>query len=153
MGGAELPSKGAALHNEGTCKPCAHHWKHGGCSNGKDCNFCHACDGDAFKRNKKDKVSALRSEGVPRRRKDKEKKGEKTGEGDEPAAEGSTNAICAAPNRSQDVVSTKAPDMVPGEFKVTYEGSGSIRVRWLVDLNKFLASRQRFSRRFDMRLW
>merc|ERR1719174_2032732 len=58
--GAELPSLGAALHNEGNCKPCAHNWKPGGCSNGKNCKFCHACDGDAFKRCKKEKVSRLR---------------------------------------------------------------------------------------------
>lgn len=67
-------SIGSLLHDSGECRPCAHKWKAGGCAKGKDCNFCHACDGYAFKRTKKDKVMRLRDEGVPRHRSRNEKK-------------------------------------------------------------------------------
>merc|ERR1719316_957086 len=57
------PSRGASEHNQGTCKPCAHNWKPAGCSNGADCEFCHACGEEDFKRCKKDKIMKLRDEG------------------------------------------------------------------------------------------
>lgn len=72
--GAELPSVGAAEHNAGKCKPCAHSGRPGGCSKGKDCTFCHACDGEAFKRSKKEKVAGLKAAGVPKKRPEKKKK-------------------------------------------------------------------------------
>merc|ERR1711990_402839 len=37
---AALPSRGSALHAEGTCKPCCFFPK-GRCQNGYDCQFCH----------------------------------------------------------------------------------------------------------------
>mmetsp|Transcript_17663 Transcript_17663/g.41041 ORF Transcript_17663/g.41041 Transcript_17663/m.41041 type:complete len:621 (-) Transcript_17663:114-1976(-) len=36
----ELPSRGSALHAQGTCKRCNFYAK-GRCQNGKDCTFCH----------------------------------------------------------------------------------------------------------------
>mmetsp|Transcript_18329 Transcript_18329/g.49275 ORF Transcript_18329/g.49275 Transcript_18329/m.49275 type:complete len:295 (-) Transcript_18329:192-1076(-) len=60
-------SVGAAGHFDGTCRPCAHYWRPGGCSNGVNCTFCHVCDADALKRWKKEKVAKLREIGVPKR--------------------------------------------------------------------------------------
>lgn len=58
---AAIPSAGSALHATGECRPCAWHWKKGGCSNGSSCTFCHICDQDELSRRKKDKVARLRA--------------------------------------------------------------------------------------------
>eukprot|EP00931_Biecheleriopsis_adriatica_P072416 TRINITY_DN4667_c0_g1_i1.p1 TRINITY_DN4667_c0_g1~~TRINITY_DN4667_c0_g1_i1.p1 ORF type:complete len:520 (+),score=86.93 TRINITY_DN4667_c0_g1_i1:45-1562(+) len=57
-----LPSKGSVAHAEGTCKPCAHNWKPGGCVKGFDCTFCHLCEGDDFRRRRKEKLKKLKAE-------------------------------------------------------------------------------------------
>jgi len=49
------PSVGSAGHSTGTCKPCAHSWKPGGCSKGSSCTFCHACTKADFLRAKRAK--------------------------------------------------------------------------------------------------
>ena len=36
-------SAGAEHHEEGRCRPCAWHWREGGCINGVSCQFCHLC--------------------------------------------------------------------------------------------------------------
>mmetsp|Transcript_24569 Transcript_24569/g.57068 ORF Transcript_24569/g.57068 Transcript_24569/m.57068 type:complete len:167 (-) Transcript_24569:58-558(-) len=36
-------STGAAGHEEGSCKPCAHFYKPASCRFGADCTFCHLC--------------------------------------------------------------------------------------------------------------
>lgn len=50
---------GSAWHANGTCKPCAHNWKAGGCYKGKECPFCHLCSEETYRRvrKKKEKVS------------------------------------------------------------------------------------------------
>jgi len=68
-----LPSIGSAGHHAGNCRPCAHHWRVGGCSKGKACAFCHACGEGAFCKDKRVKVMKLRGEGVPRRRAERSK--------------------------------------------------------------------------------
>lgn len=42
-GDKELKAELAAAHHQGTCNPCAHNWKAGGCFKGADCNYCHSC--------------------------------------------------------------------------------------------------------------
>jgi hypothetical protein len=59
---AELPSIGSAGHGNGTCKPCAWAWKSKGCSNGKQCTFCHICDAGEIKRRRRNKTMQLREE-------------------------------------------------------------------------------------------
>jgi len=54
-----LWSVGSAAHETGTCKPCAFLWKdikQPGCSNGRDCVFCHLCPPGEVKRRKKEKM-------------------------------------------------------------------------------------------------
>mmetsp|Transcript_43165 Transcript_43165/g.124791 ORF Transcript_43165/g.124791 Transcript_43165/m.124791 type:complete len:425 (+) Transcript_43165:65-1339(+) len=51
---ADMPSVGSQLHSAGTCKPCAFLYTKG-CSNGKDCQFCHLCDAGEKKRRRKEK--------------------------------------------------------------------------------------------------
>lgn len=55
------PSRGAADHGTGNCKPCAwfHHAE--GCRHGTDCEFCHMCPAGEIKKRKKDKQKILRS--------------------------------------------------------------------------------------------
>jgi len=55
-----LPSRGSALHAAGMCKPCGWFWKPGSCSNGYECNHCHACPADALRARKKARQEALR---------------------------------------------------------------------------------------------
>merc|ERR1712048_952941 len=62
-----LPSAGAVLHSQGSCKPCAWFWKPQGCKNGAECRHCHLCSPEELDRRKKDKVSRLRDAGVPRK--------------------------------------------------------------------------------------
>jgi hypothetical protein len=57
---ANLPSIGSALHAMGKCKPCAWHWKPGGCTNGKECCHCHLCPSGELKGRRKAKESAMR---------------------------------------------------------------------------------------------
>jgi hypothetical protein len=57
---ANLPSVGSGLHAMGKCKPCAWHWKPGGCTNGKECCHCHMCPSGELKGRRKAKESAMR---------------------------------------------------------------------------------------------
>lgn len=41
-------SAGAALHEQGNCKPCMWNWKAMGCANAETCQFCHMCPSDAL---------------------------------------------------------------------------------------------------------
>eukprot|EP00929_Paragymnodinium_shiwhaense_P053558 TRINITY_DN26815_c0_g3_i1.p1 TRINITY_DN26815_c0_g3~~TRINITY_DN26815_c0_g3_i1.p1 ORF type:complete len:533 (-),score=72.96 TRINITY_DN26815_c0_g3_i1:642-2240(-) len=59
LGTQQLPSRGSALHQWGTCKPCAFVFK-GGCANGTECQFCHLCEEGEKKRRKKDRLAARR---------------------------------------------------------------------------------------------
>lgn len=44
-------SVGSSQHAAGLCKPCAWHWKPGGCANGSECRHCHKCpDGEILRR-------------------------------------------------------------------------------------------------------
>lgn len=56
-----LPSIGAALHGMGSCKPCAWHWKPGGCRNGRECFHCHLCPEGELKARRRAKASTMRS--------------------------------------------------------------------------------------------
>lgn len=58
---AGIPSHGSGLHSIGACRPCAWHWKQGGCKNGVECMRCHLCPEGETKSRKKTKVAALRS--------------------------------------------------------------------------------------------
>jgi len=54
-----LWSVGSAAHEIGTCKPCAFLWKdpkQPGCSNGRECTFCHLCPPGEVKARKKQKM-------------------------------------------------------------------------------------------------
>ena len=57
----DLPSSGSALHALGKCKPCAWHWKPGGCTNGKECCHCHLCPAGELKGRRKVKETAMRA--------------------------------------------------------------------------------------------
>ena len=59
-----LPSVGSAKHESGACKPCAFLFR-GGCKNGIDCLFCHICDSDTMKVQKK-KRNKLKREAIGR---------------------------------------------------------------------------------------
>merc|ERR1712054_374545 len=145
--GEELPSLGAAEHNEGNCRPCAHNWKAGGCSNGKNCKFCHACDAEAFKRCKKDKISKLRDEGVPRRKVEKNKSSDGT-DAKTPttedtgvaAADAGTTEVAAATVIESQSPAPQMPSLALGEHTVTYEGTGAF-VWWSLDSKSFTSSR------------
>mmetsp|Transcript_63546 Transcript_63546/g.98896 ORF Transcript_63546/g.98896 Transcript_63546/m.98896 type:complete len:588 (-) Transcript_63546:110-1873(-) len=58
---ANLPSVGSGLHALGKCKPCAWHWKPGGCTNGKECCHCHICPSGELKGRRKAKETAMRA--------------------------------------------------------------------------------------------
>mmetsp|Transcript_17791 Transcript_17791/g.41455 ORF Transcript_17791/g.41455 Transcript_17791/m.41455 type:complete len:199 (+) Transcript_17791:83-679(+) len=62
--GADMPSKGSALHAGGLCRPCAWFWKPQGCNSGKNCSYCHLCPEGELKERKKMKVAAMRK-GAP----------------------------------------------------------------------------------------
>jgi len=52
-----LWSIGSAMHDMGTCKPCAFLWKDAsGCQNGANCKFCHMCPPGEVKKRKKQKI-------------------------------------------------------------------------------------------------
>jgi hypothetical protein len=55
-----IPSHGSGLHSIGACRPCAWHWKQGGCKNGVECMRCHLCPEGETKSRKKTKVACLR---------------------------------------------------------------------------------------------
>lgn len=55
-----LPSRGAALHDSGRCRPCAWFWKPQGCHNERECSYCHLCLQTELKARKKTKVAAMR---------------------------------------------------------------------------------------------
>eukprot|EP00931_Biecheleriopsis_adriatica_P023879 TRINITY_DN14994_c0_g1_i1.p1 TRINITY_DN14994_c0_g1~~TRINITY_DN14994_c0_g1_i1.p1 ORF type:complete len:186 (-),score=24.95 TRINITY_DN14994_c0_g1_i1:7-564(-) len=49
-------------HDEGTCRPCAYFWsKADGCRQGADCDFCHLCPPEEFRRRKKEKDRRMRA--------------------------------------------------------------------------------------------
>jgi len=56
----ELPSVGSVEHSQGSCRPCAWHWKTEGCVNGATCLYCHLCTKDELKKRKKEKIAKLR---------------------------------------------------------------------------------------------
>lgn len=56
-----IPSSGSTLHALGKCKPCAWHWKPGGCQNGKECCHCHICPAGELKGRRKAKETAMRA--------------------------------------------------------------------------------------------
>mmetsp|Transcript_73174 Transcript_73174/g.136754 ORF Transcript_73174/g.136754 Transcript_73174/m.136754 type:complete len:190 (+) Transcript_73174:97-666(+) len=58
-------SEGAKLHNDGSCRPCAWHWRPAGCSQGDKCTFCHLCDAGALKARKKERAIAAMKAGTP----------------------------------------------------------------------------------------
>jgi len=53
------PSRGSMLHGIGNCRPCAWFWKHGGCQNGVDCEYCHLCPAGEIKSRKKVKQTMM----------------------------------------------------------------------------------------------
>jgi len=57
---AALPSAGSASHGEGTCKPCAWHWKPGGCLKGSECSHCHICGKSVLKKKRKDRLARIK---------------------------------------------------------------------------------------------
>jgi len=54
------PSVGSSGHNSGDCKPCAWHWKPGGCIKGPSCGFCHMCPEGVLKACKRLKQKELK---------------------------------------------------------------------------------------------
>jgi len=56
----ELPSVGSVEHSQGSCRPCAWHWKTEGCVNGSACLYCHLCSRDELKKRKKEKIAKIR---------------------------------------------------------------------------------------------
>jgi len=56
-----LPSRGSFLHGTGECRPCAWFWKPQGCSNGLECNHCHACPPGEIKARRQAKLAAFRN--------------------------------------------------------------------------------------------
>lgn len=57
---APASSLGSLYHGAGACKPCAFHWKPGGCTRGRKCSHCHLCPEGELKARKRAKVSAIR---------------------------------------------------------------------------------------------
>merc|ERR1719387_2964200 len=55
-------SRGAVLHEGGTCRPCAWYWKPQGCHLGKDCCHCHMCERGEIKSRKRNKKLSLRAQ-------------------------------------------------------------------------------------------
>eukprot|EP00929_Paragymnodinium_shiwhaense_P084726 TRINITY_DN45333_c0_g1_i1.p1 TRINITY_DN45333_c0_g1~~TRINITY_DN45333_c0_g1_i1.p1 ORF type:complete len:192 (+),score=9.59 TRINITY_DN45333_c0_g1_i1:92-667(+) len=53
-------SLGSQRHNLRQCKPCAFHWKPGGCQNGVDCAFCHLCDEGEIRYRRRVKTAQLK---------------------------------------------------------------------------------------------
>jgi len=50
-----LPSRGAALHRSGQCKPCAWFWKPESCQWGAECQHCHLCPMGELRHRKKER--------------------------------------------------------------------------------------------------
>jgi len=56
-----LPSRGAIYHASGDCNPCSYFLKRsGGCTAGRNCEFCHACDSMTAVKRKQKKLSKAR---------------------------------------------------------------------------------------------
>jgi len=55
-----IPSIGSAQHGTGMCKPCAFCWKPGGCTNQKNCKYCHFCPYGELKARRKAKIIWMR---------------------------------------------------------------------------------------------
>jgi len=69
-----LPSKGAVDHASGECKPCAWHWKPGGCTNGYDCDFCHLCGDNQLRDRRRARLAFIKeAEKAQRMMKNKKK--------------------------------------------------------------------------------
>lgn len=60
LGSAEMPSLGSVLHASHRCKPCSFAHKAEGCGKGRQCPFCHLCDGGEKKRREKAKKDMFR---------------------------------------------------------------------------------------------
>jgi len=70
----DLPSRGAADHASGECKPCAWHWKPGGCTNGYDCDFCHLCGDNQLRDRRRVRLALIKeAEKAQRMMKNKKK--------------------------------------------------------------------------------
>lgn len=52
-------SQGSAVHDAGTCSPCAWFWKRRGCFLGSACDYCHQCPAGELKRRKKNKLALM----------------------------------------------------------------------------------------------
>lgn len=61
----QLPSAGSSWHAKGQCRPCGFFWKSGGCTNGKECFFCHVCDNKEKKRRQKAKKAFFKAQSTP----------------------------------------------------------------------------------------
>ncbi|CAE8696049.1 unnamed protein product, partial [Polarella glacialis] len=166
-----LPSKGSAGHGQGNCKPCAHNWKPGGCSKAWECTFCHLCEGDDFRRRRKEKLNRLKAERLQRQRRDgKDSDDLEESEPNSPTSHGVTSpksvsfgaehqetAVPMPVGPLVPVVGSQKPAReddhpAPGELVVTYREDQGL-VSWSVDLRR-LRSQHRcgLSRRFAFRL-
>eukprot|EP00927_Polykrikos_kofoidii_P018440 TRINITY_DN18549_c0_g1_i1.p1 TRINITY_DN18549_c0_g1~~TRINITY_DN18549_c0_g1_i1.p1 ORF type:complete len:317 (+),score=39.13 TRINITY_DN18549_c0_g1_i1:61-951(+) len=58
--GSAISSVGALGHEAGTCSPCAWFWRPSGCSNGRDCRFCHTCPNGTLRRKRREKTKLMR---------------------------------------------------------------------------------------------
>mmetsp|Transcript_99842 Transcript_99842/g.177105 ORF Transcript_99842/g.177105 Transcript_99842/m.177105 type:complete len:172 (+) Transcript_99842:79-594(+) len=62
-----MESLGSIGHREGACRPCAWHWKEGGCHKGTTCEFCHLCDAGAVKLRKKKRLASIKAQKASRK--------------------------------------------------------------------------------------
>eukprot|EP00929_Paragymnodinium_shiwhaense_P029672 TRINITY_DN16954_c0_g1_i1.p1 TRINITY_DN16954_c0_g1~~TRINITY_DN16954_c0_g1_i1.p1 ORF type:complete len:224 (-),score=52.48 TRINITY_DN16954_c0_g1_i1:935-1606(-) len=67
----ELPSAGSRDHGTGNCKPCGFFWKSNGCSNGKNCVFCHLCGPKEKRQRHKEKKQLLKAQAAVQAASDK----------------------------------------------------------------------------------
>jgi len=54
-------SRGAILHIAGNCKPCGWFYKPAGCHHGWECRHCHACPDGTMKKQRKERLRALKA--------------------------------------------------------------------------------------------
>eukprot|EP00928_Gymnodinium_smaydae_P026841 TRINITY_DN20951_c0_g1_i2.p1 TRINITY_DN20951_c0_g1~~TRINITY_DN20951_c0_g1_i2.p1 ORF type:complete len:549 (+),score=98.29 TRINITY_DN20951_c0_g1_i2:123-1769(+) len=161
------PSVGAANHDEGRCRPCAHNWRVGGCAKGFGCSFCHMCEDGALKQRKREKRERIRAD---------IKRQTEGAEGDDgasrlenasaTAASAATAAVAEAPagaggaKAAPDATSGEGaaaqpqrPFIALGELVVAYGNSGAAQVSWSVDLRRLRQQgRSGLSRRFAVKL-
>lgn len=158
--GEEPPSRGSYFHNElagqlffdtdqrdKRHQPCAHSWKPKGCANGKDCEFCHACLEEDFKRSKKDKITRLREKGVPRKRAQKGEGGDEK----EQQIEQEEETKDAGSFPAQDPIDTELEKNI---IEVSYQDSPVAwrlaSVRWLANLKREAVGK--LTRKFDLKV-